>query len=101
MDAHKKQTGFVPPNERLAEIASFWLMPLSIPVSKVTSRSYDDGGFYWQQHGPSGFATLSLADIAAGEVDCAIDKVDRLSRSLLDFTKDRRNVRSARVVRQC
>ena len=48
---------------------------------------YDDGGFTGANIERPGLRRL-LADIEAGRIDCVIVyKVDRLSRSLLDFTK--------------
>jgi site-specific DNA recombinase len=48
---------------------------------------YDDGGFTGGNMDRPGLRKL-LADIEAGKVDCVIVyKVDRLSRSLLDFAK--------------
>ena len=48
---------------------------------------YDDGGFTGANMERPGLRRL-LADIEAGRIDCVIVyKVDRLSRSLLDFTK--------------
>ena len=48
---------------------------------------YDDGGFTGANMERPGLRRL-LADIAAGKVDCVVVyKVDRLSRSLLDFAK--------------
>lgn len=54
---------------------------------EVIPKSYDDGGFTGGNMERPALQQL-LADIAAGEIDCVIVyKVDRLSRSLLDFTK--------------
>src|SRR5262245_62051256 len=48
---------------------------------------YDDGGFTGGNLERPGLRRL-LADIEAGKVDCVvIYKIDRLSRSLLDFAK--------------
>jgi site-specific DNA recombinase len=48
---------------------------------------YDDGGFSGGNMDRPALARL-LADIAAGKVDCVmVYKVDRLSRSLLDFSR--------------
>ncbi len=48
---------------------------------------YDDGGFTGANMERPGLRRL-LADIAAGKIDCVVVyKVDRLSRSLLDFAK--------------
>ena len=48
---------------------------------------YDDGGFSGGSMDRPGLNRL-LADIAAGKIDCVVVyKVDRLSRSLLDFAK--------------
>ena len=48
---------------------------------------YDDGGFSGGNLERPAMARL-LADIAAGKVDCVVVyKVDRLSRSLLDFAR--------------
>lgn len=48
---------------------------------------YDDGGFTGGNIERPALKRL-LADIAAGKIDCVVVyKVDRLSRSLLDFTK--------------
>ena len=48
---------------------------------------YDDGGFTGANMERPGLRRL-LADIAAGKIDCVVVyKVDRLSRSLLDFAR--------------
>ena len=48
---------------------------------------YDDGGFTGANMDRPGLQKL-LAAVEAGELDCvAVYKVDRLSRSLLDFTR--------------
>jgi site-specific DNA recombinase len=50
-------------------------------------QRYDDGGFTGGNLDRPALQQL-LADIAAGQVDCVISyKVDRLSRSLLDFAR--------------
>ena len=52
----------------------------------VTDR-YDDGGFTGANTDRPALRRL-MADIAAGRVDCVVVyKVDRLSRSLLDFAQ--------------
>ena len=54
---------------------------------EVVTQTYDDGGFTGSNMERPALQRL-LADIAAGKIDCVIVyKVDRLSRSLLDFTK--------------
>lgn len=51
------------------------------------SSQYDDGGFTGANMDRPGLRRL-LADIEAGKVDCVVVyKVDRLSRSLLDFAR--------------
>jgi len=68
-------------------------------------RRYDDGGFTGANTDRPGLQGL-LADIDAGLVDCvAVYKVDRLSRSLLDFARimevfDRRGVSFVSVTQQ-
>ena len=53
---------------------------------QVLSTRYDDGGFTGANMERPALAQL-LRDVDAGEVDCVVVyKVDRLSRSLLDFT---------------
>ena len=48
---------------------------------------YDDGGFTGGNMDRPAFKRL-MADVAAGKIDCVMTyKVDRLSRSLLDFTQ--------------
>src|SRR5262249_6261478 len=50
-------------------------------------QSYDDGGYSGGTLERPALTRL-LADISAGQVDCVVTyKVDRLSRSLLDFAK--------------
>ncbi len=67
--------------------------------------SYDDGGFTGGNTERPALKRL-LADIEAGKVDCiVVYKVDRLSRSLIDFTKlmevfDRANVSFVSVTQQ-
>ena len=54
---------------------------------ELVTESYDDGGFTGANMERPGFRKL-LADIDAGEIDIVVVyKVDRLSRSLLDFAK--------------
>ena len=54
---------------------------------ELVARPYDDGGFTGSNMERPALKRL-LSDIEASEVDCVIVyKVDRLSRSLLDFTK--------------
>ena len=51
------------------------------------SERYDDGGFSGGNMDRPALKRL-LADIQAGQIDCVLTyKVDRLSRSLLDFAK--------------
>lgn len=53
----------------------------------VLDQRYDDGGFTGAHTGRPAFQRL-LADVAAGLIDVVVVyKVDRLSRSLLDFVK--------------
>ncbi len=57
------------------------------PGWKLIDRRYDDGGFTGANVDRPAFQRL-LADIDAGEIDVVVVyKVDRLSRSLLDFAK--------------
>ena len=66
---------------------------------------YDDGGFFGGNMDRPGLARL-LADIEAGHVDCVVVyKVDRLSRSLMDFARimgtfESRNVSFVSVTQQ-
>lgn len=54
---------------------------------QLLERSYDDGGFTGSNMERPALKRM-LADIEAGEIDCVIVyKVDRLSRSLLDFAR--------------
>jgi site-specific DNA recombinase len=68
-------------------------------------EKYDDGGFSGGNMERPAMARL-LADIQAGQVDCVVVyKVDRLSRSLLDFARlmdvfDRHNVSFVSVTQQ-
>ena len=67
---------------------------------KLTDVHYDDGGFTGANIDRPAFARL-LADIEAGQIDVVVVyKVDRLSRSLLDFAKvmDRFNQAGAAFV---
>ena len=59
----------------------------SQPGWAVVTTSYDDGGFTGANIDRPGFQRL-LADIKAGHIDIVlVYKIDRLSRSLLDFAK--------------
>jgi len=66
---------------------------------------YDDGGFSGGNMDRPALARL-LADVEAGNVDCVVVyKVDRLSRSLMDFARimgafDRQNVSFVSVTQQ-
>jgi site-specific DNA recombinase len=54
---------------------------------KVREERYDDGGFTGANTDRPAFTRL-LADVEAGKIDViVVYKVDRLSRSLLDFAK--------------
>ena len=65
---------------------------MDLPAGSLRRRRIHGG-----QHGAAGLRRL-LTDIESGKVDCVVVyKVDRLSRSLLDFAKimeafDRRKV---------
>ena len=53
----------------------------------VVADRYDDGGFTGANTDRPALKRL-MADIAAGRIDCVVVyKVDRLSRSLLDFAQ--------------
>jgi len=68
-------------------------------------EKYDDGGFSGGNMERPAMARL-LADIEAGQVDCVVTyKVDRLSRSLLDFARimdvfERHNVSFVSITQQ-
>ena len=54
---------------------------------EIVDEKYDDGGFTGANTNRPGYARL-MRDIAEGKVDCVVVyRVDRLSRSLLDFAK--------------
>ena len=54
---------------------------------EAVAESYDDGGFTGGNMERPALKRL-LADIKAGKIDCVIVyKVDRLSRSLMDFAR--------------
>ena len=62
----------------------------------LVPSQYSDGGYTGANIERPGVRQL-LADIEAGEVDCVVVyKVDRLSRSLIDFAQDDGAVREAR-----
>ena len=71
----------------------------------VLPHRYDDGGFTGANTDRPGLRQL-LADVEAGGIDCVVVyKVDRLSRSLLDFARimevlDRRRVSFVSVTQQ-
>jgi site-specific DNA recombinase len=71
----------------------------------VISDAYDDGGFSGANMDRPGIRRL-LGDIEAGKIDCVVVyKVDRLSRSLLDFARimetfDKRGVSFVSVTQQ-
>jgi len=72
---------------------------------EVSSETYDDGGFSGGNLERPAFKRL-LADIEAGKINCVVVyKVDRLSRSLLDFARimavfDRHKVAFVSVTQQ-
>jgi site-specific DNA recombinase len=71
----------------------------------VLADRYDDGGFSGASMERPALKRL-LADVEAGRIDClVVYKVDRLSRSLLDFARimsilDQRNVSFVSVTQQ-
>jgi site-specific DNA recombinase len=72
---------------------------------EAVAESYDDGGFTGGNMERPALKRL-LADIKAGKIDCVIVyKVDRLSRSLMDFARiievfDSHNVSFVSVTQQ-
>ena len=57
----------------------------------LLANHYDDGGFSGGRLDRPALQQL-LEDVEAGRVDCVVvHKVDRLSRSLLDFARGRKN----------
>jgi hypothetical protein len=67
------------------------MMPkeLSTKVSRGPARASRDGGFTGANMDRPALTKL-LQAVEAGELDCVVVyKVDRLSRSLLDFTRGR------------
>src|SRR5712691_2845677 len=72
---------------------------------KLIATRYDDGGFSGGNLDRPALQQL-LADVDAGQVDCVlVYKVDRLSRSLLDFARimerfDQRNVSFVSITQQ-
>jgi site-specific DNA recombinase len=69
------------------ESAEAYIMSQKSQGWVVLPQLYDDGGFTGGNMDRPALARL-LSDIDAGEVDCVVVyKVDRLSRSLLDFSR--------------
>jgi len=72
---------------------------------EALAEHYDDGGYSGGNLERPGLQRL-LADVEAGRIDCVlVYKVDRLSRSLLDFARlievfDRRNVSFVSITQQ-
>src|SRR6478752_2788376 len=63
----------------------------------LVSERYDDGGYTGGNTERPGLQRL-LADIEAGKIDCVVVyKVDRLSRSLLDFAQMMRTFEQTQV----
>lgn len=73
--------------ESQRESAEFFIRAMRHEGWEALPERYDDGGFTGANTDRPALQKL-LADIEAGEVDCVVVyKVDRLSRSLLDFAK--------------
>jgi site-specific DNA recombinase len=69
------------------EAGELYIMSQKHEGWECLDTKYDDGGFTGANMERPGLRRL-LADIAAGKIDCVVVyKVDRLSRSLLDFAK--------------
>ena len=79
------------------EAAEYFIRAMAGEGWEALPHRYDDGGFTGANTDRPALKRL-LADIEAGEVDCVVVyKVDRLSRSLMDFAKllalfDQKNV---------
>ncbi|HHH30646.1 MAG TPA: recombinase family protein, partial [Polyangiaceae bacterium] len=69
------------------EAAEYFIRAMAGEGWEALPHRYDDGGFTGANTDRPALKRL-LADIEAGEVDCVVVyKVDRLSRSLMDFAK--------------
>jgi site-specific DNA recombinase len=69
------------------EAAEAYIASQRLDGWQVVATRYDDGGFSGGNTDRPALARL-LADVEAGLIDCVVVyKVDRLSRSLLDFTR--------------
>jgi len=69
------------------EAAEYFIRAMAGEGWEALPQHYDDGGFTGANTDRPALKRL-LADIEAGEVDCVVVyKVDRLSRSLMDFAK--------------
>ena len=69
------------------EAAQYFIRAMAGEGWEALPHRYDDGGFTGANTDRPALERL-LADIEAGEVDCmVVYKVDRLSRSLMDFAK--------------
>ena len=69
------------------EAAEYFIRAMAGEGWEALPHRYDDGGFTGANTERPALKRL-LADIEAGEVDCVVVyKVDRLSRSLMDFAK--------------
>jgi site-specific DNA recombinase len=69
------------------EAAEAYIRSQSLAGWKVVDQRYSDGGFSGANLDRPGLKLL-LSDIESGAIDCVVVyKVDRLSRSLLDFAR--------------
>ena len=74
------------PQGRPREFKNWWLDHRAHAFIQIRGR-YDDGGFTGGNMDRPALQRL-IADIEAGKIDCVVvHKVDRLSRSLLDFAR--------------